>query len=198
MASKKRKKEEAIVVEAVNGLPYTNLIKRVLDYVVLGLCLVCLLSLVIPILRMWYPLPNKPTYTNYFVPGFSFIFGNEIDYNISETTTRTLTLKFNVRYFLSYLSILISAGFVGLGYLKNLSKYKKFFRLASAVLFATAFALIFTYNKELYTVVRNYSGISNLIKEIEFTWYGIVHLVSLALGTLVMFYQACCEKIVKN
>lgn len=194
----KRKKEEIIVNEEVKGLPYNKLIKTILDYVVLGLSVICLLSLVIPVIRTWYPLPNNPTYTNFFIPGYAFVFGAELNDVGSENSKRILTVLFNTRYFLSYLFVVLGSISVGLGYLKNVKKYKKFLRLFSALLFAAAFALIFTYNADLLKELRNYKGISNTIKEIEFTVYGIIHLVSLGVGTVIMFYQANCEEFVKN
>ena len=194
----KRKQETIIVEEEVKGLPYDKLIKAILDYVVLGLSVICLLSLVIPVIRTWYPLSNNPTYTNFFIPGYAFIFGAKIQDVGSETSTRILTVQFNLRYFLSYMFIILGSVGVGLGYLKGTKKYKKFFRLVSALLFAAAFALVFTYNADLLKELRNYKGISNTIKEIEFTVYGIIHLVSLGLGSIVMFYQANCEEFVKN
>lgn len=194
----KRKQETIIVEEEVKGLPYNKFIKTVLDFVVLGLSVICLLSLVIPVIRTWYPLSNNPTYTNFFIPGYAFIFGAEIQDVGSETSKRFLTVQFNLRYFLSYIFIILGSAGVGLGYLKGTKKYKKFFRLVSALLFAAAFALVFTYNADLLKELRNYKGISNTIKEIEFTVYGIIHLVSLGLGSIVMFYQANCEEFVKN
>ena len=194
----KRKQEKIIVEEEVKGLPYNKFIKTVLDFVVLGLSVICLLSLVIPVIRTWYPLSNNPTYTNFFIPGYAFIFGAEIQDVGSETSKRFLTVQFNLRYFLSYIFIILGSAGVGLGYLKGTKKYKKFFRLVSALLFAAAFALVFTYNADLLKELRNYKGISNTIKEIEFTVYGIIHLVSLGLGSIVMFYQANCEEFVKN
>jgi hypothetical protein len=189
----KRKQETIIVEEEVKGLPYDKLIKTVLDFVVLGLSVICLLSLVIPVIRTWYPLSNNPTYTNFFIPGYAFIFGAEIQDVGSETSTRILTVQFNLRYFLSYMFVILGSAGVGLGYLEGTKKYKKFFRLISALLFAAAFALVFTYNADLLKELRNYKGISNTIKEIEFTVYGVIHLVSLGLGSIVMFYQANCE-----
>lgn len=194
----KRKQETIIVEEEVKGLPYDKLIKTILDYVVLGLSVICLLSLAIPVIRTWYPLSNNPTYTNFFIPGYAFIFGEKIQDVGSENSTRILTVQFNLRYFLSYMFIILGSAGVGLGYLKGTKKYKKFFRLISALLFAAAFALVFTYNADLLKELRNYKGISNTIKEIEFTVYGIIHLVSLGLGSIVMFYQANCEEFVKN
>ena len=58
----KRKQETIIVEEEVKGLPYDKLIKTILDYIVLGLSVICLLSLAIPVIRTWYPLSNNPTY----------------------------------------------------------------------------------------------------------------------------------------
>ena len=194
----KRKKEEIIVKEEVKGLPYNKLIKTILDYVVLGLSVICLLSLVIPVIRTWYPLSNNPTYTNFFIPGYAFVFGAKLNDVGSENSKRILTVLFNTRYFLSYLFVVLGSISVGLGYLKNVKKYKKFLRLFSALLFAAAFALVFNYNADLLKELRNYKGISNTIKEIEFTVYGIIHLVSLGLGSIVMFYQANCEEFVKN
>lgn len=194
----KRKKEEIIVKEEVKGLPYNKLIKTILDYVVLGLSVICLLSLVIPVIRTWYPLSNNPTYTNFFIPGYAFVFGAKLNDVGSENSKRILTVLFNTRYFLSYLFVVLGSISVGLGYLKNVKKYKKFLRLFSALLFAAAFALVFNYNADLLKELRNYKGISNTIKEIEFTIYGIIHLVSLCLGSIVMFYQANCEEFVKN
>lgn len=194
----KRKKEEIIVKEEVKGLPYNKLIKTILDYVVLGLSVICLLSLVIPVIRTWYPLSNNPTYTNFFIPGYAFVFGAKLNDVGSENSKRILTVLFNTRYFLSYLFVVLGSISVGLGYLKNVKKYKKFLRLFSALLFAAAFALVFNYNADLLKELRNYKGISNTIKEIEFTVYGIIHLVSLCLGSIVMFYQANCEEFVKN
>lgn len=194
----KRKQETIIVEEEVKGLPYDKLIKTILDCIVLGLSVICLLSLVIPVIRTWYPLSNNPTYTNFFIPGYAFIFGTEIQDVGSETSKRILTVQFNLRYFLSYMFIILGSAGVGLGYLKGTKKYKKFFRLVSALLFAAAFALVFTYNAALLKELRNYKGISNTIKEIEFTVYGIIHLVSLGLGSIIMFYQANCEEFVKN
>lgn len=194
----KRKQETIIVEEEVKGLPYSKSMKTILDFCVLGYCLISLLSLVIPVIRTWYPLSNNPTYTNFFVPGYAFIFGAEIQDVGSETSKRILTVQFNLRYFLSYMFIILGSAGVGLGYLKGAKKYKKFFRLVSALLFAAAFALVFTYNADLLKELRNYKGISNTIKEIEFTVYGIIHLVSLGLGSIVMFYQANCEEFVKN
>ena len=194
----KRKQETIIVKEEVKGLPYDKLIKTVLDYVVLGLSVICLLSLVIPVIRTWYPLSNNPTYTNFFIPGYAFVFGAKLNDVGSENSKRILTVLFNTRYFLSYLFVVLGSISVGLGYLKNVKKYKKFLRLFSALLFAAAFALVFNYNADLLKELRNYKGISNTIKEIEFTVYGIIHLVSLCLGSIVMFYQANCEEFVKN
>ena len=194
----KRKKEEIIVKEEVKGLPYNKLIKTILDYVVLGLSVICLLSLVIPVIRTWYPLSNNPTYTNFFIPGYAFVFGAKLNDVGSENSKRILTVLFNTRYFLSYLFVVLGSISVGLGYLKNVKKYKKLLRLFSALLFAAAFALVFNYNADLLKELRNYKGISNTIKEIEFTIYGIIHLVSLCLGSIVMFYQANCEEFVKN
>ena len=194
----KRKQETIIVEEEVKGLPYDKSMKTILDFCVLGYCLISLLSLVIPVIRTWYPLPQNPTYTNFFIPGYTFIFGAEIQDVGSEDSKRILTVQFNLRYFLSYMFIILGSAGVGLGYLKGTKKYKKFFRLVSALLFAAAFALVFTYNADLLKELRNYKGISNTIKEIEFTVYGIIHLVSLGLGSIVMFYQANCEEFVKN
>ena len=118
----KRKQETIIVEEEVKGLPYDKLIKTVLDYVVLGLSVICLLSLVIPVIRTWYPLSNNPTYTNFFIPGYAFIFGSKIQDVGSETSTRILTVQFNLRYFLSYMFIILGSVGVGLGYLKGTKK----------------------------------------------------------------------------
>ncbi len=199
MANKKRKqKQEVVMVEEVKGLPYSNLARKIMDYCVLGFCLITLLSLVVPVLRLWYPLSNNPVYTNFFTPGYAFIFGGVFKNMGTGNTTSVLTVKFNVRYFLSFLFIFLSSVSVGLGYIKGLKKNKKFLRLISSLLFAAAFVLIFNYNDELVKVLRSYKNISNTIKNIEFTVYGIIHLVTLGLGTIVMFYQACCEKIVKK
>lgn len=194
----KRKQEQIVIKEETKGLPYNKLIKTILDWTVVGLCVICLLSLAIPVIRTWYPLSNNPTYTNFFVPGYAFVFGAKIQDVGSENSTRFLTVQFNLRYFLSYLFIVLGSLCVGAGYVKGTKKYKKFLRLFSALLFAAAFALVFIYNTELLKVLRNYKNVSNTIKEIEFTVYGIIHLVSLCLGSVIMFYQANCEDFVKN
>ena len=198
MANKKKKKQQEVIVEeAVKGLPYNESMKKILDFCVLGYCLISLISLVVPILRLWYPLSQNPVYTNFFVPGYSFIFGNKIA-NSGTNASSTLTVKFNVRYLISYVSIVLACVMVGLTHLKKTKGYGKFFKLIASLLFATAFVLIVNYNEELKSVLKSYSNISNTFKNIEFTVYGIIHLVSLGLGTLVLFYQSCCEKIVKN
>ena len=197
MANKKNKKQEVIVEEAVKGLPYNKLIKTILDYCALGFCLISLVSLVVPILRLWYPLSQNPVYTNFFAPGYSFIFGDKIA-NSGTNESSVLTIKFNVRYLISYSAVLLASVMVGLTYLKKTKGYSKFLKLLASFLFATAFVLIVNYNESLKSVLKSYSGISNTFKNIEFTAYGIIHLVSLCLGTLTMFYQACCENIVKN
>lgn len=199
MANKKRKqKQEVIMVEEVKGLPYSNLAGKIIDYCVFGFCLIVLLSLVFPIIRGWWPLTDRPTYTNFFAPGYAFIFGGEFKNQGTGSASSVLTVKFNVRYLLSYAFIALSVILVIIGEFKGPRKYKKFLRLASSLLFAAAFAVIFNYNDELYKVLRGYKGISNTIKYIEFTAYGIIHLVTLCLGSVVMFYQACCEKFVKK
>jgi hypothetical protein len=198
MANKKKKKQQEVIVEeAVKGLPYNETMKTILDFCVLGYCLISLISLVVPILRLWYPLSQNPVYTNFFAPGYSFIFGDKIA-NSGTNESSTLTIKFNVRYFISYVSIVLACVMVGLTHLKKTKGYGKFFKLIASILFATAFVLIVGYNEELMKVLKSYSKISNTIKNIEFTVYGVTHLVSLGLGTVVLFYQACCEKIVKN
>ena len=198
MANKKNKKQkEVIVEEVVKGLPYSKSMKTILDFCVLGFCLISLISLVVPILRLWYPLSQNPVYTNFFVPGYSFIFGNKIA-NAGTNASSTLTIKFNVRYFISYIAVVLACVMVGLTHLKKTKGYGKFFKLIASLLLATAFVLIVSYNEELKSVLKSYSNVSNTFKNIEFTVYGVIHLVSLGLGTLVLFYQACCEKIVKN
>lgn len=197
MANKKRK-QEVVMVEEVKGLPYNDLTKKILDWFTIVVCIITLLSLAVPIIRTWYPLSNNPTYTNFFVPGYAFVFGAKIKDVGSEESKRILTVLFNVRYFLSFLFVFLSSVCVALGYTNKLGKHKKFLRLVSALLFAGAFAVIFNYNDELIKVLRSYKNISNTIKNIEFTVYGIVHLVALCLGTIVTFYQGCCEKIVKK
>jgi hypothetical protein len=194
MASKKRKNEEQLM-EEIKGLPYSDNIKKILDYVVLGLCFLCLLSLLFPIIRFWRTLSDS-LYAEYFVSGYAFIFGGEIKDVAKENSSNVLEVTMNVRYLLTYIFTILSCGVVGLGYLQKTKKYKKFLRLISSLLFVVAFVLIFNYNSELLSIVRN-TG-SNYIREVAFTFYGIVFLVSLALGALVMLYQACCEKIVKN
>lgn len=197
MANKKRK-QEVVMVEEVKGLPYNDLTKKILDWFTIVVCIITLLSLAVPVLRLWYPLSDNPVYTNFFAPGYAFIFGGVFKNMGTGNTTSVLTVKFNVRYFLSFLFIFLSSVCVAFGYIKGLKKNKKFLRLISSLLFAAAFVLIFNYNDELVKVLRSYKNISNTIKNIEFTVYGIVHLVALCLGTIVTFYQACCEKIVKK
>lgn len=196
MANKKNKKQQEVIVGDVKGLPYSDLIKTILDYIVLGFGLISLFSLFIPILRLYYPLSKDPVYTNFFAPGYAFIFGSKIN-NSGTSTTSILTVKFNVRYFISYVSVLLASIGIGLTYLKKTKKYGKFIKLVSSLLFATAFVLIFNYNEALYDVLKGY-GVSNTFKNIDFTFYGVLHLIALVINTLVLFYQACCEKIVKN
>lgn len=197
MANKKRKQETQIM-EEIKGLPYGNLARKIIDYAVLAFGIICILSLVIPVVRFWYPLSSNPTYTNFFTPGYAFIFGGKIKDVGTETSTRVLTVKFNVRYLIAYVSILLSCASIGLCYTKKFKGDKKFLRLISSIGFAVAFILIFNYNSTLVTILRGYSNVSNTIKEGAFTFYGWIFIVSLAVGSITMLYQACCEKIVKN
>jgi len=197
MANKKRK-QEVELVEEIKGLPYNDLLAKIFDYILLGVGVLCLLSLVIPILRFWYPLGDNPAYTNFFAPGYGLVFGGTFKHIGEKENSRVLTLLTNTRYLLSYIFIVVSLGLVGCGYLKSLKKYKKFLRLGTSFLLVAAFVLIVGYTDALVALVRSYKGITNTIKNGAFTFYGIVFLVSMVIGAGVSFYQACCEKFVKN
>jgi U3 small nucleolar ribonucleoprotein protein IMP4 len=82
-------------------------IKKILDYVVLGLCFLCLLSLLFPIIRFWRTL-NDSIYAEYFVSGYAFIFGGEIKDVAKENSTNILEVKLNVRYLLAYIFTILS------------------------------------------------------------------------------------------
>ncbi len=199
MGKKRRKviKEEEIIVE-VQGLPFSNNIEKIINYVVLGLCLLTLVTMFLPVIHTSYTLSTGTVYRSYLVSGFHLIIPSEVAQNIEVTTTKKYPLMTFTSWqmILSYALTLLSMGVAAFNLLNNEFKHKKMFYLLEAVLFGVAVAVFATSLPSIYDTLRGIS--SNLIKEIKFAAFGILYIVFMSLCFLATFYEACAAKIVKN
>lgn len=198
MSKKNKEKNKKVVVETVDGLYYNNNVDKILNYVLIGLCLLCLLSLVIPVIHIWYPISDNPNYRTYLLNGFQLMFGGQIEQNIVTSTSHKYPLESIsiVRAIIAYATALI--GFAGAFFVLSVDnmKNKKFFYLIRSMFFIASTILFALLCNHVVTEIKNATGA--LIRHNEFTFYGIILIVVMGVSSLISLYQSVCTKIVKK
>lgn len=194
-----KKKSQPIVVD-IKGLPYSKKLDNILLYINVGIFVLCLLTLVLPIIRFWYPLTSNPVYSNFMVNGYYFIFGGKVSQfmpNDKSSSSYLTTVPVDVIWIAYLVLILAIAIYIIVVCHKN-AVFKKIGYLISSLCCAASASLFAMGAEVSLKAFKNISGISNTIRNVEFSFFGILFIVLLAISFLLQLYQASCIKIVKK
>lgn len=194
-----KKKSKTIVMD-IKGLPYSKKVDNILMYINVGIFVLCLVTLILPIMRFWYPLTSNPVYSNFMVNGYYFILGGKVNQYMpnKNSSSSVLTTVPVTEVWVAYLLVLVAIILFVLVVCSKNDIFKKIGYLVSGFLCGVSGVLFSMSAETSLKAFKNITGISNTIRNVEFTVFGIILIVILFVSFLIQLYQASCVKIVKK